>query len=808
MKARRSNFTRWLGGLSKEERAAHLERARHAQWGPKRQPLQKVTSAPWKWPLDIDRYDRSKSLTKAELKMLDNYAEAYRFYRYGRTMDFGSILDRLVRPLRDVFDYTGIPTAHKRHTLHFLLREMQRRKSPFWTWNTAEWVESVDARRESRQHVVAAGYLLCGFSELHLLKSDHIVYGCLARKVFGKDHMERLAERVVAVLTKWGYLNPGLRRDVLRTLAEALLFKRFPHLEGLTIEDLRVISSRRKRQHTRCMVLFSRVLANFGVLPEALEIRRTIRVKKNMPSLTIDVPAEWARCCQLWFERSTVTMAVRRKNYYFLLNVGRWLKATHPDINSPAGWTRETAAEAVAVICNWRGGDWSSASPAYIKSRGKILAASTRAGRLCALRMFFRDLQEWEMIPRRFDPRNSFRTPKSVLALVEPNPRIIADDIWAKLVWAGLNLNESDLPSRVPHMRTVPKACYPMELVRALITTWLFAGLRINEIVRLRLGCIRWQQIESVESAASTGERIPGDSVCLLDVPLNKTGKSFSKAVDNIVGEAISAWEKVRPQQIRLPDTKTGELVHFLFLYRLTRVGKQYMNKTLIPALCKKAGVPRSDVRGNITSHRARSTIASQLYNAKEPMTLFELQEWLGHSSPSATQHYAKLSPTKLARAYKEAGYFSRNLRAIEVLIDQEVVRNGAAGKQPWKYYDLGHGFCTYDFFEQCPHRMACAKCDFYLAKTSSRALLIDGKRNLLRMTQEMPLAEAEKAAVEDGIEAFEKLLAKLIDVPTPAGTTPRQIGNRLVQIADQAPGRWQPTPRRALVLTAKKRNR
>ncbi len=49
-----------------------------------------------------------------------------------------------------------------------------------------------------------------------------------------------------------------------------------------------------------------------------------------------------------------------------------------------------------------------------------------------------------------------------------------------------------------------------------------------------------------------------------------------------------------------------------------------YLNKRLIPVLCKKVGVPFADVRGNITSHRARSTIASQLYNAREPMTLFE----------------------------------------------------------------------------------------------------------------------------------------------------------------------------------------
>jgi hypothetical protein len=137
--------------------------------------------------------------------------------------------------------------------------------------------------------------------------------------------------------------------------------------------------------------------------------------------------------------------------------------------------------------------------------------------------------------------------------------------------------------------------------------------------------------------------------------------------------------------------------------------------------LCRKAGIPINDVRGRITSHRARSTIASQLFNAKEPMTLFELQEWLGHSSPEATQHYVKTTPTKLAKSYADAGYFARNLRAIEVLIDQESVRNGRAATEPWKFYDLGHGYCTYDFFDQCPHRIACAKCSFYLPKDSTK---------------------------------------------------------------------------------------
>ena len=151
-----------------------------------------------------------------------------------------------------------------------------------------------------------------------------------------------------------------------------------------------------------------------------------------------------------------------------------------------------------------------------------------------------------------------------------------------------------------------------------------------------------------------------------------------------------------------------------------------------------------------------------------------------GPRDSNATQHYAKITPLKVAKSYADAGYFARNLRAIEVLVDQDVVRSGLAATEPWKYYDLGHGYCTYDFFEQCQHRMACAKCDFYMPKDSSAALLLEGKTHLLRLLQEIPLGEAEQATVEDGIAAYENLLSKLADVPTPAEPTPHQIGKEL----------------------------
>jgi hypothetical protein len=70
---------------------------------------------------------------------------------------------------------------------------------------------------------------------------------------------------------------------------------------------------------------------------------------------------------------------------------------------------------------------------------------------------------------------------------------------------------------------------------------------------------------------------------------------------------------------------------------------------------------------------------------------------------------------------------------------------------------------------------MACAKCSFYLPKNSSKALLLEGPANLLRMMQEMPLSDEERSAVEDGIAALNTLTDKLADTPTPDGRTPKQ---------------------------------
>jgi hypothetical protein len=133
-----------------------------------------------------------------------------------------------------------------------------------------------------------------------------------------------------------------------------------------------------------------------------------------------------------------------------------------------------------------------------------------------------------------------------------------------------------------------------------------------------------------------------------------------------------------------------------------------------------------------------------------------------------------------LSTAYRKADYFTRNVRTIQVLIDRESILTGtaASGEQPWKYYDLGDGYCSYDFFAKCPHRLACAKCSFYLPKQSNAGQLVAVKDGIDQMLAQLDLTDDERAALEGDREALAALANRLADVATPSGPTPNELGN------------------------------
>ncbi|MGI5219441.1 tyrosine-type recombinase/integrase [Nocardia sp. CA-290969] len=462
----------------------------------------------------------------------------------------------------------------------------------------------------------------------------------LAENIFGRDLVEGEIGRIRLVLAGWGYqLGRGDDRLLPGVACQVLLLNRSPHLDELNTELFEWIRRERLLPAARGNTLHAmqRAVAALGYCdpPQQLTGRRSPRATGGAP--------KWAEWVDRWHDTSTLTPRVRGGFRSTLLRVGRWLEAEHPKAADPADWTRQTCAAWIAALDRMKVGDYVQRTTGLSDRLGKPLEASTKAGQIAAVRRFFRDCQEWEWLPRRFDPNRALSTPRSIAALLGPDPRIIADDVWAKLIWAGLNLAPDDLP------QSQAGNFYPIELVRAVTLTWLFSGQRSDEIARLCIGCIRWQH---------NGTPIPGDSqqilardaVCMLDVPTHKTGTAFTKPVDPILGQAIDTWQANRPEQPPFVDRRTGQHADLLFAVRARRISSAYINNTVIPMLCRKAGVPAADVRGNITSHRARSTIASQLYNAKDPMTLFELQAWLGHRSPQSTQFYAKISHKHLGR--------------------------------------------------------------------------------------------------------------------------------------------------------------
>jgi integrase len=649
----------------------------------------------------------------------------------------------------------------------------------YWTWTREEWARLFRPSAESflaaqvtptdttvRPFLVALGYLLGGFDDFHLLGRFNRLH--LAQLVFGATVVETSLRTATQTLDGWGYRGALNHQHRLRGgVSQALLINRSPLLEDLdtaAFARLRALPATNEH-HGELLFALQRAVAGLGHCDPPVRSGRM-----HMPVIEGASP-EWAGWVERWHATSTLTPRARGIVRTIVAKAGRWLAAEHPEITEPSQWTRQTCAAWVAAIDRMRVGDYVQRTDSLGGRAGTLIAPRTKAHMLMASRMFFRDCQEWEWIPRRSDPARALALPRSVAALIGTNPRVIADEVWAKLLWAGLNPEPTDLPGNSAD------TYYPMSLIRAVTLTWLFGGLRSDELSRLRVGCVRWQH-DGAAITADDRHVLATDAVCLLDIPVHKTGVAFTKPVDPLIGQAIEAWHAARPAQPTAIDRKTGERADMLFAVRGQPIARTYINQSIIPALCGKAGVPAADVRGKITSHRARSTIASQLYNAKDPMTLFELQAWLGHSNPNTTQHYAKIAPNTLAKAYQDAGYFARNLRTIEVLLDRDAITSGAAATgQPWQHYDLGHGWCSYSFFEQCQHRMACARCDFYTPKGSAQAQLLEANDSLQRMLAEIPLTDDEQAAVNDDRQALTRLLDRLTDTPTPSGPTPRQIG-------------------------------
>lgn len=720
----------------------------------------------WTWPLNNNAYDQQVTLTKEEYSQIQYFVSAWDARKRPRISHLRPALPRLVLPILHALSYLDVHEGAPIATLQLYLRAMYQSNSTYWGWNETDiagvvnqsWAAYLPGREIfAKRHLLTSAYLLhrpLDFDQINCFDLTSF-----AKQVFGKQLFDSQLDRILITLQTIGQKGTYSATTMNVVLAKSLLMNRHPDLKQVSFELLNRLYHKTDVVAQRAAFYrLSKVLFHMGVHHQL--VKPDHRSHRDIGTLR-DVPKVWYQWCQRWQNTSTLSHASRQRIYFFLLKVGRWITATYPDKVSPEQWTRETAAEFTAVVSRMRVGEWSVQR--HFSTDGQALSPRSQITYIEGIRTFFTDCQSWGWLPINFDPARAFKIPRWTISQAQPNPRTIREDIWGKLLIAGLSLSESDLPTIRSVRGHEAVYVYPLALVRAICLVWLFCGLRRDEIIRLRTNCIRWQIDGDVPDLSATSD---SPSICLLDVPVNKTGQSFRKPVDSIVGEAIEIWCKIRPNLAPMLDRKTNERVHFLFAYKGKRVGRDYINNQLIPMLCCKANLPLEDARGRITSHRARSTIASQLANAPEPMSLAELQQWLGHQDPDTTRYYVRITPVRQAKAYHDADYLKRNLRLIDVLIDIDAVRKNDPNS-PWRFYHLGHGYCTYDFFDQCQHRMACARCQFYIAKSSTKGHWLEANQHLKRMSQTLVLTEAEQAAVDEGIEAADRLFSLLSQTST-----------------------------------------
>ena len=714
------------------------------------------TDMQWQWPISLDSFALTTPLTTAEQVNLTALLRLRE--KPGRVAGYASTareqLPRIVTPIQVALSHTAYGVEQYGPVIYLFLKQMTDTGKLFTDIEETVWENALNnsdygalptatARRAQHAFLVTL-YLLKCFRSFHRL--HHREATTAVRHIFGEQVFVANVNTVEQSLTALGYSSYS-SSSMPSTLAEILLFNRSPHLKHIDSEMLvHLRATTAKPSQSRFIVRISYALFQLGILQAPLP-------KHPRTQQVISPVSEWDEWCQRWEATSTLAPSTRRGIFNILRQVRLWLQQDHPQITTPQQWDRQFCLQFVDAVCHLQRGSWTKEG----KTTEQLLHASTRRKKIDAVRKFFQDLQAWEWIPRSFNPSQSLTAPAYLNAQIGPNPRIIANDIWAKLLQAALNLTEADIQPLPMSGANIP--AYPLAMVRAVALIWVFGGLRNDEIRRLRVGCIRFEGETSVDTT----------QIATLRVPANKTSGRFEKPISHLAAEALLQWETMRPSIPSLLDSKTGEMCHFIFVYRGRRIGQRYINKHLIPMLCTKANVPLTDAKGKITSHRARATMSNALVTGENAMSLLELQTWLGHSTISSTMHYVKPSLTHLADTYMDTDYFERNLRLVDVLVDQNAIRNGATDH--WLHYDLGHGYCNNDFFVHCAHRMACARCTFYLPKGSTQAQLLEAKRHLRHMMQSIELTDAEVAAVSGDLNAVENLLQSLQTVATPDGS-------------------------------------
>ncbi len=230
-------------------------------------------------------------------------------------------------------------------------------------------------------------------------------------------------------------------------------------------------------------------------------------------------------------------------------------------------------------------------------------SAVTRNRKLYSIRSFFKFLQKREYIEK--NPTMTIESSKT---------RTTAEPIYMKIKEAKRyieTIKEADLLNKTRDL--------------AIVKLFLYAGLRVSELVELDLDDINYEDKSIKFYGKGNKERY---------VPLHK--------------DTIEAIKDYLPERNTIkPNNKDAEKALFLST-RGNRISARSI-QLFVKKYAKKAGIKNAS---KITPHKLRHTFATILYHNTKDIKV--LQDLLGHSNISTTQIYTHTDQKQKKEAIEE----------------------------------------------------------------------------------------------------------------------------------------------------------
>lgn len=769
-------------------------------------------AAEWRLPLDLQSYDRRLTLTDAEKHALVEFAHLPSSAKtLAPQRPCTHSLADLLRPLLDVYALCHRSVETRGRFLRLLCREMARTDCPFWAWTAHEWAAALatcqrtEELRGIRSVMRTAAYLFCGI----LIWDEQFAPTVFARAIFGDEAVAATCDRVSGLVfgsEGEGYAasyHPRVR--FFSVVALVMLVNRTPYLEDFSVGSLaaakKLIPTGRQGRKPALHRL-ARALIRLGIIDEGHctglfdERTRPLWWVYAEP----DVDPLWLAWVQAYVTQTqTGVLRARQTAFYNLLVAGRWLKAYHPAVTSPEQWDEALAHEYVTWTCAATCGELVSPTTPATKviNNSLPLRVGTIDHRLSVMRRFFTALRKMphrvgDAPARRVEttwlPAEAFATPPNIRKRIQPSPRDLNHDWWAKLTWAAATLSQSDLFAAYafrkgrPGVRATGHQQYPLAYYRAAGLLWVTAARRSDEIRRLHRDCVRKEWVPEMRD--EHGQALePEEDLYYLRVPTNKLQGEFYVPIPRYTADAIEAWKRLRPKhQDRAVDRRDEKPTEYLFMIRNQPMGKPFLNHSLIPVLCAvaglvdEAGVPLQDAVGKITSHRARATLATWLRS--QGLSLAYIAKLLGHTDLSSLPWYMREDRHRFAREVRKHNPLDRMVTAV---LDTTALKTG----DPAVFYYLGDGpdgrphMCASPDYRTCVHQMQCTQCEMHV--DAEQAAIIARRPGVLTIEVHIPtmpqVADLLDSEEELGVEVVRHLPSP--EVPSSAYHMNKNVPSR-----------------------------